>query len=153
MITPACAVAACPCWNGADPAKAGSGIAAKAVKEVTYHAERSAELVIALGDGTEESHARMQAALDRLWPFVGELFESDAVDDALSAAGIVPDPATLEPEVMASMERMLESGTLTRPKVGRCQTGGRSGRRHSEHLGHMLTQMQWLARAYPDARW
>ncbi|WGH80344.1 1,2-phenylacetyl-CoA epoxidase subunit PaaC [Jannaschia ovalis] len=130
-----------------------AGIAAKAVKEVRYHAERSAELVVGLGDGTEESHARMQAALDRLWPYVAEMFESDATDEALAAAGIAPRPSELRADWDAAVDALLAEATLTRPESQAAQSGGRSGKRHSEHLGHMLTEMQWLQRAYPGATW
>jgi ring-1,2-phenylacetyl-CoA epoxidase subunit PaaC len=130
-----------------------AGIAAKAVKEVTYHLERSTDLVIGLGDGTEESHARMQSALDLLWPYAGEMFESDGVDAAMAAAGIAPDPATLRPAYETSVAEVLETAKLIRPEGDFAHTGGRTGFRHSEHLGHMLTQMQWLQRAYPGATW
>ena len=129
------------------------GIAAKAVKEATYHRERSADTVIALGDGTEESHRRMQAALDLLWPYAGELFESDAVDTAMAEAGIAPDPASLRAPYDAYVGDVLAEATLTPPESDFAHTGGRTGFRHSEHLGHMLTQMQWLQRAYPGASW
>ncbi|MEM7709869.1 MAG: 1,2-phenylacetyl-CoA epoxidase subunit PaaC, partial [Pseudomonadota bacterium] len=129
-----------------------AAIAQKAGKEAAYHLDRSAGTVIALGDGTDESHRRMQAALDRLWPYVDELFERDAVDDALIADGIVPDPDELRPAFDANMARLAEA-TLTIPSGTYAQTGGRSGRRHSEHLGHLLAQMQFLQRAYPGASW
>ncbi|MCC1492611.1 1,2-phenylacetyl-CoA epoxidase subunit PaaC [Cognatishimia sp. F0-27] len=128
-------------------------IAAKSVKEVTYHAERSSELVVSLGDGTEESRARMQAALTLLWPYVAEMFETDAHDTTLSEAGIAPTPESLRAPYMDAMTALLTAATLSPPDTRTGQTGGRSGKRHSEHLGHMLTTMQWLQRAYPDARW
>lgn len=130
-----------------------SAIAEKAVKEVTYHVERSGDTVIGLGDGTEESHQRMQKALDRLWPYVGELFVSDAVDQAMVDAGIAPDPASLREEYDAAINAVLTAATLTRPDSDFAHQGGKSGIRHTEHLGHMLTEMQWLQRAYPDATW
>ena len=128
-------------------------IAAKAVKEVTYHQERSAETVIGLGDGTDESHVRMQNALQLLWPYVGEMFESDAVDDAMAAAGIAPEPADLRPQYDASVGAILTEATLTVPESTFAHKGGKTGAQHSEHLGHLLTQMQWLQRAYPGATW
>lgn len=128
-------------------------IAAKAVKEVTYHQERSAETVIGLGDGTDESHMRMQNALQLLWPYVGEMFESDAVDDAMAAAGIAPEPADLRPQYDASVGAILTEATLTVPESTFAHKGGKTGAQHSEHLGHLLTQMQWLQRAYPGATW
>ena len=128
-----------------------AGIAAKAVKEVAYHLDRSRGLVVALGDGTEESHVRMQAALDRLWPYTDELFETDPTDAAMAEDGIAPDPATLRPAWEATVLPTLSEATLAPPEVTRFQTGGRTGKRHTEHLGPMLAQMQWLPRSYPDA--
>ena len=128
-----------------------AAIAAKSVKEVRYHQERSAETVIALGDGTEESHHRMQAALDRLWPYVGEMFESDNVDQALSDT--VPQPDSLRPAFDAQIADILEMATLKKPDGDFFHSGGRSGKRHTEHLGHLLATMQFLPRAYPDAKW
>lgn len=130
-----------------------AAIAEKSLKEVTYHLDRASDTVIGLGDGTEESHTRMQNALDRLYPFVGEMFIKDAVDDAMVARGIAPDPATLSPGFDALLDTVLSEATLVRPDSDFAHKGGKSGQRHSEHLGHMLTQMQWLQRAYPDATW
>ncbi|KUP94404.1 1,2-phenylacetyl-CoA epoxidase subunit PaaC [Tritonibacter horizontis] len=130
-----------------------AAIAAKAVKEATYHLDRSAETVIGLGDGTEESHARMQAALYYLYPYVGEMFLSDAVDAALVEAGIAPDPASLRAEFDATLARVLGEATLTLPAARRARGGGRDGKMHTEHLGHLLTTMQWMQRAYPGATW
>ncbi|NKX37175.1 phenylacetate-CoA oxygenase subunit PaaC [Rhodobacteraceae bacterium R_SAG4] len=130
-----------------------AAIAAKAVKEATYHLERSAETVVGLGDGTEESHARMQAALDYLYPYVGEMFLSDAVDAALVEAGIAPDPASLRADYDDTLARVLGKATLTPPEARRARGGGRDGKMHTEHLGHLLTTMQWMQRAYPGATW
>ncbi|MCE8539698.1 phenylacetate-CoA oxygenase subunit PaaC [Ruegeria pomeroyi] len=130
-----------------------AAIAEKAVKEVTYHVERSRDTVIGLGDGTEESHARMQEALDYLWPYVGELFAGDAVDAEMVAAGIAPDPASLRADYDAILAEVMAEATLSIPKSGFAHKGGRDGRMHTEHLGHLLTSMQWLQRAYPGARW
>ena len=130
-----------------------AAIAEKSVKEVTYHLERSADTVIGLGDGTEESHQRMQQALDRLWPYVGEMFLSDDVDAAMLDQGIGPDPASLRSGFDAHLAQVLAEATLTRPSDDFAHKGGKTGARHTEHLGHMLTQMQWLQRAYPDATW
>jgi ring-1,2-phenylacetyl-CoA epoxidase subunit PaaC len=129
-----------------------AAIAAKAEREVAYHLERSADLVIRLGDGTAESHARMQAALDALWPYAGEAFAGDAADAALAAEGIAPDPAALRPEWDQTVGAVLAQATLTRPKSDFAHKGGRAGR-HTEHLGHLLAQMQFLQRAYPGAEW
>ncbi len=130
-----------------------AAIAAKAAKEATYHAERSADLVIRLGDGTDESRARMQAALTRLYPFVGEFFTRDATDQALVADAITPDPASLRPAYDATITDILTEATLTVPDSRFSHEGGKTGARHTEHLGHLLTQMQWLQRAYPNATW
>ncbi len=130
-----------------------AAIAAKASKEVAYHVERSGDTVVGLGDGTEESHKRMQAALDYLWPYVGEMFESDDVDAALAAAGVAPDPANLREEYDALVTRVLTEATLTIPAGKFAHKGGRTGYMHTEYLGHMLTSMQWLQRAYPGSEW
>ncbi len=130
-----------------------AAIAAKASKEVTYHLERSGDTVVGLGDGTEESHTRMQEALDYLWPYVGEMFASDDVDAEMVAAGIAPNPADLRAEYDALIGRVLSEATLTIPESRFAHKGGRDGRMHTEHLGHLLTQMQWLQRAYPGASW
>lgn len=128
-------------------------IAAKAVKEATYHFERSAETVISLGDGTTESHEFMQNAVNLLWPFVGEMFESDAIDAEMAAAGIIPDPASLRDTWMQLVSDTLTEATLVMPQDSFAHKGGRNGKQHTEHLGHILTQMQWLQRAYPGATW
>lgn len=130
-----------------------AAIAEKASKEVAYHLERSADTVVGLGDGTSESHARMQAALDYLWPYVGEMFVGDAIDADLATAGIAPDPASLRDEFDILVTKVLTTATLTIPDSQFAHKGGRSGKMHTEHLGHLLTQMQWLQRAYPGANW
>ncbi|MBQ0803277.1 MULTISPECIES: 1,2-phenylacetyl-CoA epoxidase subunit PaaC [unclassified Sulfitobacter] len=130
-----------------------AAIAEKSSKEVTYHLERATDTVVGLGDGTEESHNRMQAALDKLWPYVGEMFTSDDVDAAMVDAGIAPDPASLRPAFDALLDDVFTAATLVKPQDDFGHKGGKSGKRHTEHLGHMLTQMQWLQRAYPDATW
>ncbi len=130
-----------------------AAIAEKSGKEVTYHLERSSDTVIGLGDGTEESHARMQAALDLLWPYAGEIFIGDDVDAAMVSQGIAPDPASLRPAYDARLAEVLGEATLVRPDDDFAHQGGKTGKRHSEHLGHMLSTMQWLQRAYPDATW
>ncbi len=127
-------------------------IAAKSVKEVAYHVERSRDWVVRLGDGTDESKARTARALEWLWPYTGEMFDADAVDEALADAGIAPDPRSLRGRWIVAVEETLDEATLPRPTDGYVQRGGRSGR-HSEHLGHLLTELQFLQRAYPDARW
>jgi ring-1,2-phenylacetyl-CoA epoxidase subunit PaaC len=127
-------------------------IAAKAVKEVAYHLERSADLVIRLGDGTEESRARMQKALDTLYPYTGELFMADASDEAVVAAGIAPAPPSLKAAWDATVSQVLAEATLTHPGESYQHKGGRKGV-HSEHLGYILAEMQFLQRAYPGATW
>lgn len=128
-------------------------IAEKASKEVAYHVERSADTVVGLGDGTEESHARMQAALDLLWPYVGEMFASDDIDRAMAAAGVAPDPASLRDEYDALVGKVMAEATLSIPDSSFAHKGGRTGATHTEHLGHILCHMQWLQRAYPGANW
>ena len=127
-------------------------IAAKAEKEASYHVERSAGLVVALGDGTLESHARMQTALDALWPYAGELFVGDALDARLAAQGVAPAAESLKPAWDAATGAVFAQATLTPPASAFAHKGGRAGR-HTEALGHLLAEMQFLPRAYPDARW
>jgi ring-1,2-phenylacetyl-CoA epoxidase subunit PaaC len=128
-----------------------AGIAAKAHKEARYHVRHSGEWVLRLGDGTEESHRRAQAALDELWPYTGELFATDEVDRLL-AGTIAPDAATLEPAWREVVSDVVRRATLTLPTEGYMHSGGRQGR-HTEHLGHMLAEMQILARSHPGAKW
>lgn len=127
-------------------------IAAKAVKEVSYHLERSADLVVRLGDGTSQSHDRMRAALDDLWPYVGEMFLADAHDRAVADAGIAPDPASLKPAWDRTVGDVLRQATLPLPEDAFVHQGGRRGV-HTEHLGYVLAEMQFLQRAYPGAEW
>lgn len=128
-------------------------IAAKALKEVTYHLERSSDLVIRLGDGTEESHRRMSEALDLLWPYTGEMFMTDSVDEAVAAEGIAPRPEDLRAEWEETVREVLDEATLDWPKAkADAQKGGKTGR-HTEHLGFLLAEMQFLQRAYPGAEW
>jgi ring-1,2-phenylacetyl-CoA epoxidase subunit PaaC len=130
-----------------------AAIAAKAVKEVSYHVERSRDTVIGLGDGTSESHRRMQTALDLLWPFAGEMCADDPVSAELAETGIAPAPSTMRAEWDAAVQATMSEATLVLPDSLFAQAGGKTGTRHSEHLGHLLTQMQWLQRAYPGATW
>lgn len=127
-------------------------IATKAAKEVAYHLERSADLVIRLGDGTEESRARMQKALNVLWPYTGELFLGDAVDEAVAAAGIAPAPASLKDAWDRTVAEVLAEATLVRPEGSFQHKGGKQGR-HTEALGFILADMQFLQRAYPGGTW
>ena len=127
-------------------------IAEKAFKEVCYHLDRSRDLVIRLGDGTAESHRRMQAALDDLWPFTGEMFMSDALDAELVEAGVIPAPESLKVGWNEIVAEALAEATLKTPADGYMHKGGRRGV-HTEHLGFILTEMQFLQRAYPGATW
>lgn len=129
-----------------------AGVAAKAEKECAYHVRHSSEWVIRLGDGTAESHARMQAAIDDAWGYTGELFEADAIDQEMIAAGIGIDASTLRPAWAADIADVLREATLTQPRERWMQSGGRRGV-HTEHLGSMLAEMQFLQRAYPGAQW
>ncbi|RLQ88789.1 1,2-phenylacetyl-CoA epoxidase subunit PaaC [Notoacmeibacter ruber] len=130
-----------------------SEIAAKALKEASYHLDRSSDLIIRLGDGTEESHRRVQKALDTLWTYANEMFVTDSVDEAVAEAGIAPRPETLRAAWDSHVSAVLAEATLKRPDNDFARTGGRNGERHSEHLGHLLAEMQFLQRAYPDASW
>jgi ring-1,2-phenylacetyl-CoA epoxidase subunit PaaC len=127
-------------------------IAAKALKEVSYHVERSTDLVVRLGDGTPESHDRMQQALDILWSYTGDMFVSDGVDATMAEAGIAPSPDTLREAWLARVEDVLDEATLNVPDNAFVHTGGKTGK-HTEHLGYILSDMQFLQRAYPGASW
>lgn len=129
-----------------------AGIAAKALKETRYHVRHSAEWVLRLGDGTDESHVRAQRAVDDLWRFTGELFLADDVDRAVAADGLGTDPSTLEAAWRSQVLEVLTRATLSVPETPYMQRGGRHGR-HSEHLGHMLAEMQIVARSHPGASW
>ncbi len=128
-------------------------IATKALKEARYHRERSRELVIMLGDGSEESHRRAQTALDSIWPFAGEMFADDNVDKEIESAGVAPLPSSVRREWQDTLIILCAEANLTLPEGTFAHSGGRTGRQHSEHLGHMLATMQYLPRAYPDAIW
>jgi ring-1,2-phenylacetyl-CoA epoxidase subunit PaaC len=129
-----------------------AAIAAKAVKEVRYHAELSAEWVIRLGDGTEESRRRMEAGLDWLWRLVPELFEMDAIALEAAERGIGADVTLFRDDYDARIRAVLAEATLETPRDQRPILGGRRGH-HGEHLGHLLALMQYLPRTYPDAAW
>lgn len=130
-----------------------AGIAAKALKETRYHLRHTSGWVIRLGDGTDESRRRVQSALDHLWRYTGELFETDAVDAVLVEQKLAPDAAALRPGWDEMVDRVLAEATLDRPDDPmRFATGGRQGR-HTEHLGHLLTVMQSVPRAHPEAQW
>jgi ring-1,2-phenylacetyl-CoA epoxidase subunit PaaC len=128
------------------------GIAAKALKESRYHLRHCAQWVITLGDGTEESHDRAQRAVDDLWRYTGELFAADEVDREVAAAEIGVDPSTLAEPWQAQVGEVFVRAGLSVPKHEYMQHGGRVGR-HTEHLGHMLAEMQIVARSHPGAKW
>lgn len=127
-------------------------IAQKAAKEVRYHVQRSAGLVIALGDGTPLSHDRMQTSLEQLWPYTQEWFESDPVDAWCADQALAPAAPTLAAPWRASVEAVLARASLDLPDYVGHQRGGRQGV-HTEHLGHLLTELQFVQRAYPGAQW
>ncbi|MBW0113714.1 1,2-phenylacetyl-CoA epoxidase subunit PaaC [Pseudonocardia abyssalis] len=133
-----------------------AAVAGKGVKELTYHRDYAARWTLRLGDGTAESHARMQAALDSLWPYLGELFRTSDEERRLVEGGVAVDPGQVREEVDAVLDQVIAKATLTRPDRPFIGTiGGRSGRQgvHTEHLGHALAEMQSLARQHPGATW
>jgi ring-1,2-phenylacetyl-CoA epoxidase subunit PaaC len=129
-----------------------AAIAAKALKETRYHYRFSSGWLVRLGDGTDESRSRAQDALDSLWRFTGELFAADAVDTQISAAGIAPPLESQAGSWSARIDEVLREATLTRPAHQPYAWHGKRGV-HTEHLGHLLTEMQHVPRTYPDARW
>ena len=129
-----------------------AALAEKALKETRYHFRFSAGWMVRLGDGTEESHLRMQTALDALWRFTAEMFASDATDEAATAAGIAPAPASLRAAWSANVDRVLNEATLRRPADVEYRWHGKR-HEHSEHLGHLLAEMQFMQRAHPGAKW
>jgi ring-1,2-phenylacetyl-CoA epoxidase subunit PaaC len=129
-----------------------AGVAGKAVKEVAYHLDHARHWVVRLGDGTEESHDRMQAALDSEWPWVDELFDGAGVDAGLVADGVAVDPATLRDGVLTRVEAVVAEATLAVPQVPAAVGGGRRGL-HTEEMGYLLAEMQHLTRSHPEAAW
>jgi len=129
-----------------------AAIAEKSLKETRYHLRHSAEWVVRLGDGSAESHARMQSALDYLWPYTTELFTEDAVDQQVAAAALGIAWSSLEPVWRACVLPVLTQAKLAPPGRSAFASHGKLGR-HSEHLGHLLAEMQHLQRAFPGARW
>lgn len=129
-----------------------AAIAAKSLKESKYHLRHSADWVVRLGDGTDESHARMQTALDALWPYANELFAADEIDQAAAGDGIGIEPASFKDDWTKRVSPLLDQATLTRPADTPFLSAGKSGR-HSEHMGHLLSEMQYLQRAYPGSQW
>ncbi len=129
-----------------------AGIAGKAQKEVTYHLRHSRDWVLRLGGGTEESHRRTQAAIDELWRFTGEMFVPEPALASLVESGVAVDPATLEATWRERVDATFSEAGLTAPDHAWMQKGGLRGR-HTEHLGYILAEMQFLQRAYPGATW
>ncbi|GGG49468.1 1,2-phenylacetyl-CoA epoxidase subunit PaaC [Hymenobacter glacieicola] len=129
-----------------------AAIAEKSVKEAAYHIKWSSEWVIRLGDGTEESRRRVEKALGNLWRYAGELTTPSATEKALQAAGYLPDYAPLQQQIDAHAARVFEEATLPVPQGVFMQKGGKDGR-HSEHLGYLLAELQYLQRTYPGLQW
>nr|WP_203591261.1 1,2-phenylacetyl-CoA epoxidase subunit PaaC [Streptomyces sp. SID13031] len=126
-----------------------AGVAGKAVKEVAYHVDHATQWVLRLGDGTEESHRRMQAGLDAMWPYTAELFASDELVQRLDVA---VDPSTLEEEWLRRVTEVIDASTCERPTSSYQHSGGRDGR-HTENFGFLLAELQHIARAHPGASW
>jgi len=129
-----------------------AGVAAKGVKEAAYHHDHALQWTVRLGDGTDESHQRMQAAIDRLWPFTAELFDTDQVETELANHGIAVDPSTLRPRWERSIGDAFATATLTAPQTVWTSHGGRRGV-HTECFGYLLAEMQYLHRLHPGASW
>ena len=129
-----------------------AAIAAKSLKEIKYHLTHSKSWVIRLGDGTEESNKRIQKSLNDLWQFTGEFFEMDDIDQKMYKEGIGVNNSSLKSEWDKIVNTTLKESNLIRPEDGHMQSGSKNGM-HTEHLGHLLSEMQFLPRAYPDAKW
>lgn len=129
-----------------------AGVAGKAVKEVAYHVDHARQWVLRLGDGTDESHGRMQTALNAEWRYLFELFDHDWLDRDLVEAGVAVDPADLRDAVLARLEPVVTEATLVVPDVAPATGGGRRGV-HTEQLGYLLAEMQHLTRSHPGATW
>ena len=129
-----------------------AGIAGKAVKEVAYHLDHARSWVVRLGDGTEESHRRMQTGVDEVWPYAFELFEPDDLTTRLVERGIAADPAALQPIWRRTVEDVLAEATLTVPETDWRPGGGRRGT-HTEAFGYLLAEMQHLHRSHPGVSW
>lgn len=129
-----------------------AAIAERAVKEVRYHVRHSSQWLVRLGDGTEESHARVQASLDNLWRFTGEMFAPDDVDEQMHKSLNGPDLAAIEPQWRRNVAAIVAEATLELPGDQWMASGGKQGK-HTEHFGFLLAEMQYLQRAYPGAEW
>jgi ring-1,2-phenylacetyl-CoA epoxidase subunit PaaC len=128
------------------------GFAEKSLKEVKYHLQHSSDWMLRLGDGTEESHQRVQTAVNELWEYTGELFEMTELDKLAASSGFGVDLSSIESHWKAHVEALLLEATLSIPAYDYMQKGGKNGQ-HSEHLGFILSDMQYLPRTYPGARW
>jgi ring-1,2-phenylacetyl-CoA epoxidase subunit PaaC len=129
-----------------------AAIASKTIKEIKYHMQHSIDWTLRLGDGTSESHKRMQKAVNDLWMYTGELFEMDEVDTHLMRDGIAVDLIPIKTQWHNDIKTVLNKATLLLPEDTYMQTGSKKGI-HTENLGHILSEMQYLQRAYPDAKW
>ena len=129
-----------------------AGIAGKAVKEARYHIRHTGEWTVRLGDGTPESAERLKAAYERLTPYIAELFESDAVTQQNASGNILPDPAELKDEFINTLKPIFAQALLTMPEITTGQSGGRAGR-HTEDMGFLLAELQYMQRAYPGLEW
>lgn len=129
-----------------------SVIAARAIKEVRYHLRHSSQWLVRLGDGTQESHARVQQSLDELWRFTGEMFAPDDLDDEMRAVFNGPHLEIIEAQWREDVAAVISEATLTMPDDQWMASGGKQGR-HTEHLGYVLAEMQYLQRTYPGATW
>jgi len=129
-----------------------AAIASKSLKEIKYHLTHSKSWVVRLGDGTEESNKRIQKSLNDLWQFTGEFFEMDDIDQKMYKEGIGVNNSSLKSEWDKIVNTTLKESNLIRPEDGYMQSGSKNGM-HTEHLGHLLSEMQFLPRAYPDAKW
>jgi ring-1,2-phenylacetyl-CoA epoxidase subunit PaaC len=127
-------------------------IAVRVSREIEYHLRHTRQWLVRLGDGTDESHARMQRSIDDLWRFTGEMFSADEIDDWAAEQGIGPDPASLHEEWTNYVDLALRDATLQKPDQDWMASGGKQGT-HTEHLGYILAEMQHLPRSYPGASW
>ncbi len=129
-----------------------AAIAEKSLKEIKYHMRYSSEWVVRLGDGTEESHQKMQDALSDLWMYTGELTKPDKLDEQMASSGIGVDLKSIQAQWQKKVDEVLERATLKKPESNWMQSGGKQGK-HGEHLGYMLADMQFMQRTYPNMEW
>lgn len=129
-----------------------AAVAEKSLKEATYHLRWSSEWVIRLGDGTEESHQKMQQAINEIWPFTGELFTATDYETAMVATGVAPDLQQIQTQWAARVNTVLDEATITLPTVSWMQQGGKTGT-HTEELGYILAELQFMQRTYPNMQW